>query len=148
MNLIADTCFWISLCDPSQGNHVEIKEMADIIFENSNHQILVPHPVLYETLCTKMVKSPNNVMLLSIYLNKVKKVSDKEYINEAYQRIELQASMKKGTASMVDIAIMLMAEDPRNNIKGILTINGRDFSVVCQRHRILMLDSLETLSSF
>lgn len=75
------------------------------------------------------------------------KVSDKEYVNEAYQKIEQQATMQRGNASMVDIAIMLMAEDPRNNVKGILTFNGRDFSSFCQRNRIPMIENMTVLNS-
>ena len=121
--------------------------MVEKIFDNKAHQILVPHPVLYETLCTKMVKNSKQVMLLTHYFNMAVKVSDKEYVNEAYQKIEQQATMQRGNASMVDIAIMLMAEDPRNNVKGILTFNGRDFSSFCQRNRIPMIENMTDLNS-
>lgn len=51
MIILADTCFWISLCDPTEHDHSETVAMMEKILRDNNHTILVPHPVLYETLC-------------------------------------------------------------------------------------------------
>ena len=147
MNILADTCFWISLCDPTEQDHVEVEQMMLTLLKDKRHIIMVPHPVLYETLCSEMVKKPNQVMLLTRYFSHVEKVSDEEYVKEAYRLVEQQASMQKGTASMVDLAIMLMADDPKNNVRGILTCNGRDFSSFCQKRGIPMIDNMSILNA-
>lgn len=147
MSILADTCFWISLCDPTQHDHTEVEQMMKKIIRDKRHIIMVPHPVLYETLCSEMVKKPNQVLLLTRFFSQVEKVSDEEYVDEACRLVEQQASMQKGTASMVDFAIMLMAEDPRNNVKGILTRNGRDFSSFCKKLRIPMIDNMAVLNT-
>ena len=145
MNILADTCFWISLCDPSEKDHTETVSMMEKFLSDRSHTILVPHPVLYETLRSEMVKNPKHVKILMQYFSRVDKLSDADYIENAYRAIEQQANLKNGTASMVDFVIMLMANDPRNNVKAILTKNGRDFASFCQKHRMLMIDSLAML---
>lgn len=147
MNILADTCFWISLCDTTDAVHAEVKNMMDKILADRCHKIIVPHPVLYETLCTRLVKNPKQVLLLTKYFSKVEMISDKEYVNEAYMQVEQQATMEKGTASMVDILIMLMAADPKNNVKGILTHNVRDFSTFCQKKKMLMIENMTILNA-
>lgn len=147
MNILADTCFWISLCDPTEHDHADVVAIMEKIMGDKTHKILVPHPVLYETLCSDMVKKPKQVLLLSQYFRQVVKVSDSEYVEAAYNLVEQQADMGRGTASMVDIAIMLMADDTKNNVKAILTRNGRNFAVFCQKRGIPMVDSLAVLEA-
>lgn len=147
MNILADTCFWISLCDPTENDHQETISMMEKLMDSKQHTVLVPHPVLYETLCSEMVKKPNQVELLTRYFNYVQKISDAEYIHEAYRLVKEQASMRKGTASMVDLAIMLMADDAKNNVKAILTRNGRDFAVFCRKKGIPMVDNMAVLEA-
>lgn len=147
MNILADTCFWISLCDASEHDHTETQAMMDKIIGDKRFTILVPHPVLYETLCSEMVKKPNQVLLLTKYFKYVVKVSDAAYFEEACRLVEQQASDKRGTASMVDIAIMLVADDARNNVKAILTRNGRDFAAFCQRKRMPMIENMTILNA-
>lgn len=147
MNILADTCFWISLCDSSEKDHTETVSIMDKILSDGGHTILVPHPVLYETLCSKMVKNPKHVKLLVQYYSRVEKLPDNNYIENAYRAVEQQANMNAGSASMVDFAIMLMADDSRNNVKAILTKNGRDFASFCQKHGLLMINSLAMLDA-
>lgn len=147
MNLIADSCFWFSLCDPSESDHTEIVSMMDTIRTRGCHIIVVPHPVLYETLCSRMVKKPDQVVSLTRYLSYTQKISDSEYIEEAYRLVEQQATMNNGTASMVDIVIKLIANDPRNNVAAILTKNSRDFSVFCEKRGIPMVACKEILEA-
>lgn len=147
MNIIADTCFWISLCDCSQKNHNEVASMMELIISSGRHRLLVPHPVQYETLCSEMVKKPDQVVCLTRYFQGVQKVSDSAYFSVAYQLVEQQAIYRKGSASMVDFLIMLMAEDSKNNVKAILTSNGRDFANFCRKHRIPMIDCMEVLKA-
>lgn len=147
MNILADTCFWFSLCDPTEGDHSEAIAMMEKLTNDRRHTILVPHPVLYETLCSKMVRKPERVKRLTRYFKDVKMVPDADYIKEAYGRVDRQANMNDGMASMVDWVIMLMADDIKNNVKGIITRNGRDFAVFCQKNKIAMIEGLEILNT-
>lgn len=148
MNVIADTCFWISLCDPKDSNHEETVLMMETIMQNGSIRLLVPHPVLYESLCSKMVRKPNQVQTLTSYFNLVDKVADEEYIDDAYSVIVDQAFHSSGEASMVDIVIMKMSVDPKNQVKGILTRNGRDFAQFCMKRRIPMINNISVLNAF
>ena len=147
MNILADTCFWISLCDPSEKDHIEVVAMMEIILEDGRYKVLVPHPVFYETLCSGMVKKPDQVLTLTKFFERVEKVPDSDYFEEAYRLIERQASNNKGNASMVDIAIMLVANDLKNNVKALLTKNGRDFGSFCQKKGIPMIVNKAVLDS-
>lgn len=147
MNILADTCFWISLCDPTEADHSETVSMMEKIERGGCHTIIVPYPVLYETLCSRMVKKPEQVKVLIRYFSKVERIPDMEYVNEAYHIVEQHANMNKGTASMVDIVIMLMAKDVKNNAKAIMTTNGRDFSDFCRKSKVFMVDSMDILKA-
>ena len=147
MNILADTCFWISLCDSTETDHLETVSMMGKILRDKYHTIMVPHPVMYETLCSNMVKKPEQVKLLTKYFANVVKISDADYVEKAYRLVEEQANRNNGTASMVDIAIMLMADDAKNNVKAILTRNGRDFSIFCRKHNIPMIDGMSILNA-
>lgn len=147
MNLLADTCFWLSLCDPTEDDHFETVSMMEKLTSNRCHSILVPHPVLYETLRSRMVKKPEQVKMITHYFEDVIMVPDADYFQDAYRIVNRQANMRDGTASMVDLVIMLMADDSRNNVRGILTRNGRDFSVFCQKHEIPMINGLAILNA-
>ena len=147
MNILADTCFWISLCDPTDGDHEETVSMMEKIQSEGVHSILVPHPVLYETLCSNMVKKPEQVKLLMRFFSQVEKLPDTDYVHEAYRLVEQQANMNNGTASMVDLVIMIMANDTRNNVKAILTRNGRDFTAFCLKRGIPMVDRMAILEA-
>ena len=147
MNILADTCFWISLCDSADPNHTETISMMSKITSDQCHSLLVPHPVLYETLCSQMVKKPTQVLQLIQCFKTVVKIPDIDYMDKAYDQVEQQANMRKGTASMVDIVIMLMAEDAKNNVKAILTRNGRDFSSFCRKRGLLMVENMAILQA-
>lgn len=94
-----------------------------------------------------MVKKPKQVLLLAHYFRLVVKVSDTDYVEEAYNVVGQQANMGKGTASMVDTALMFMADEVRNNVKAILTRNGRDFAVFCQKRGLPMIENMEILNA-
>ncbi len=145
MNIIADSCFWFSLCDPSEENHEEVVEMMEKIYNEHRFNILVPHPVLYETLSTKMVKKPYQVKTLLRHYVKAVKVPDDKYVEEALKRVKDVAEKDQKGASMVDVSIMLMAEDKSNQVKAILTMNGRDFDKPCAILRIPMIDNMNKL---
>ena len=106
-----------------------MKKKQKKILAEKRHTILVPHPVLYETLCSEMVKKPNQVLILTRIFRSVVKVPDSEYFEEACRLVEQQASENRGTASMVDFSIILMADDLRNNVRPLLSRNGCEFVV-------------------
>ena len=95
-----------------------------------------------------MVRKPNQVQTLTSYFNLVDKVADEEYIDDAYSVIVDQAFHSSGEASMVDIVIMKMSVDPKNQVKGILTRNGRDFAQFCMKRRIPMINNISVLNAF
>lgn len=51
-NVLVDTCFWSAYFDERDSHYQEAQELMKIL---NNVNILIPHPVLYETLNTRFV---------------------------------------------------------------------------------------------
>lgn len=126
--LIVDTCIWYALFDPTDDKH----SYSDII-ENilEYHNLIIPYPVLYETLNTRFVK--NNYKQcdgLFSFINDPQKVSlvpDCRYREKALNIIK-QGLNNHQHYSLVDIIIRLMMEDVDLGDKSVLSFNKNDFT--------------------
>jgi predicted nucleic acid-binding protein len=135
LNVLADTGVWYAACDPRDQYHSRALSMADYL---EKHHVLVPWPIVYETLCTRFVKNVPALQRFSIYLKKshLTYLKDADYVDSAYA-LAIQSSLVRGRwLSMVDCVIRLMLDDDNVKIHGLLTFNPNDFSDICRRRRI------------
>jgi predicted nucleic acid-binding protein len=136
--ILVDTGSWIALFDAREEHHRAVAECADLI---EGLDLVVPWPILYETLRTRFVRRPDWVASLDERLRRstVSFIDDREYCDDAYSLTIEYATRLKRDISMVDMLCRLLIEDPNIRVNYLLTINPKDFHDVCARNRVTIL---------
>jgi hypothetical protein len=93
-------------------------------------RIILPYPILYETLNTRFVKKKEWIITFNELLNKESTVlvPDELYKNQALSSV-LRATSRP--LSLVDMTIRLMLDDINLNINALITFNVGDFIDLC-----------------
>ncbi len=136
--VLADTGYWIALFDPRETEHVTVAGTEDL-FESLT--LVVPWPILYETLRTRFVRRRDWVARLDERLKRpnVSFIDDRDYCEEAYS-LAVEHSTRLGRPiSMVYMLCRLLIADPTVRIDYLLTLNAADFRDVCTTHRVEMI---------
>lgn len=136
--LLADTGFWIALLDEKGEHYQSAGERAAWLDVAT---LIVPWPVLYETLRTKLVKRPERVVRLDEQMKRpnVEFVEDRNYCLEAYSRtVDFSVRLRR-PISMVDMVCRLLIADPEVRIDYLLTTNPKDFIDVCAKRQVELL---------
>lgn len=141
MNIICvDTGFLIALYSIDDSKHQKAIDHFKDYFENKLNSILIPWPILYETLRTKFIK---NQAILTELMNDWSKLEaskqlilcdDSDYRLTAFK--EYSSEIKRGfnqyrSLSLTDRVIRNMLREPNLNINALITFNIGDFSDVC-----------------
>ena len=136
--VLADTGFWIALFDPREADHSSVVEKAELV---ELLTLVVPWPLLYETLRTRFVRRRDWVARLDERLKRpsVFFVDDGEFRDKAYELTIDYALRLKRPISMVDMLCRLMIEDPNTRIDYLLTTNLADYHDVCRSRRVEIL---------
>lgn len=135
---LVDTGFWIALFDPRDEHHESAGEREDLL---ELVTLIVPWPILYETLRTRFVRRPEWVLRLDQLLKKpnVEFVDDQDYREEAYSRIVGHSRRSRRGLSMVDMLCRQLIADPNIHINYLLTTNPEDFVDVCIKYNVELL---------
>jgi predicted nucleic acid-binding protein len=136
--VLADTGYWIALFDPREERHADVADTADLI---ESLTLVMPWPILYETLRTRFVRRPDWVARLDERLKKpnVAFIDDEDYCQDAYSLTVEYSTRLKRPISMVDMLCRLLIADPNVRIDYLATINPRDFIDVCISNRVELL---------
>ena len=135
---VLDTSYWIALFDPRDAAHQAVLGTEDKI---ELLTLVVPWPLLYETLRTRFVRRREWVARLDERLRKpnVSFIDDRKYCDEAYS-LSVEYSTRIGRPlSMVDMLCRLLIDDPEVRIDFLLTTNPTDFRDVCASNNVQML---------
>ncbi len=138
--VLVDTGAWIALCDASDANHPAVAGYADVI---EVHPLVVPWPIMYESLRTRFTRRPAWVTAFHALVGSgrrgVSLVDDAEYRDDAYSLTVEYATRLKRDVSMVDMLCRLLIEDRRVRVDVLLTTNRRDFADVCYANGVEMI---------
>jgi len=131
--VLVDTGVWIAMLDPKDQHHASIDEISGLL---KTCHIILPWPILYETLRTKLVRNRNVLKQFKSYLNG-KRPHDITFIDdEPYREDALELSLKGyQPLSMVDCLIRLILEDIGLKVDYLATFNFRDFNDVVSANR-------------
>lgn len=125
--LLVDTCIWYALLDKQDSNAKYASVIEDAL---KNHQLIVPYPILYETLNTRFSHNQyEQCDKIFVYLNDPNKcicVPDDMYREQALMLFEQNISLCRRFA-LVDIIIRLMMEDVNLGPMIVYSFNSRDF---------------------
>lgn len=137
--VLADTGVWYALCDSRDSLHSKALSRAGIL---EQHHVVLPWPVVYETLCTRFVR---NTRALSRFVGLLKRprieyLDDSMYVQDAFD-IAINSSLSRARPlSMVDCAIRLILDDVNIRVDYLMTFNPEDFLDVCERRRIRLVE--------
>ena len=135
--LLVDTGFFFALRDSRDQHHASANARKDLL---DGSRIVLPWPVLYETLNTRFVGLPGaidwfNRLVLS---PATELLDDSQYRDDCYRTVSANARQKR-RLSLVDTVLRSIIGDGNVRIAGLLTFNPRDFVDVCRQHRVEML---------
>lgn len=138
---LLDTGIWYALCD--QKEPPDRRRAANRIYlALEQYRLIVPWPIVYETLRTGFAKNRNAMMRFERELRRprVDRIDDARYRKDAL-RNAFDSALQGRPLSLVDCYLRLLM-DNNASIKYFATFNPRDFADVCRDRRIEMLGGL------
>lgn len=136
-HVLADTGLWIGLFEARDQHHEEAEAIAGRL---DLFRLVLPWPILYETLNTRLVR---NTLALSRFENYLKR-PNVDYLDDTRYRetalnLSLESSRRSRALSLTDCTIRLILDDVGVKIDYLATFNARDFADVCHRRRIELM---------
>jgi len=134
-HLLADTGLWYALFDARDPYHHAAREKAEYL---DMFRVVVPWPILYETLRTRFVRNTKALGYFESYIKKshITFLDDSPYRDAALGLAFQSALVLMRPLSLVDCAIRLVLDDVNTKIDYLVTFNERDFLDICQRRGI------------
>ena len=143
--ICADSGFLIGLYDDRDQYHARANELFIAYFNNSVNRLLVPWPVLYETVSTRLMRRPRSLAALErdwrVLTGRRQLVflDDNPYreaaIGECFYEVRLQRR-KLRPLSLTDRVIRFILVETNIKVDTLLTFNVADFADVCSRLRL------------
>jgi hypothetical protein len=134
-NVLTDAGIWYALFDPRDQYYAPALEKAQYL---DLLHIVLPWPILYETLRTRFVRNVASLRTFDAYLSRphITYLEDAPYRNAALE-LSMDSSLNHARPlSLVDCVLRLMLEDVNIKIDYLITFNVGDFSDVCRTRGI------------
>lgn len=134
VRLLIDTGFFIALFNERDQHHDSACEMEELLDVS---QIVLPWPILYETLSTRLVRQPANMARFGAIVQApgTELINDKPYRVRSLSALLAPHSAQSGL-SLVDAVLCGIIEDVNVPISAMLTFNTRDFLEICLQHNV------------
>jgi len=130
-NVLTDAGIWYALFDPRDQHADQAHQKVEYL---DLFHIVLPWPILYETLRTRLVRNVQSLRKFENYLatHNITYLEDSSYRNDAL-RISFDSSLNRSRPlSLVDCVLRLMLDDVNVKIDYLLTFNEADFADVCR----------------
>ena len=126
--LLVDTGYFIALHDERDEHYATAKQHQHLL---ELHSVVLPWPILYETINTRFAKRPGVLMQIDAIVAKRNTLllDDSPYRETAYRQV-LEFSRKR-PLSLVDVVLRAVIEDVNVHVSALLTFNTGDFYDVC-----------------
>lgn len=124
-HILTDTGFWRALVDVKDQHHSDATKQMEIIL-TTKHTLLIPWPIMYETLKTKFVKNSIHLLRFKNALEQLNTV----FVDDSKWRkacMDVVFDNHHNNASFVDMILLAMLEDKSIHIDYLITYNERDF---------------------
>jgi predicted nucleic acid-binding protein len=136
-SILLDTGVWYAFCDPTDG--ARTPDVIEDIYERvRNHSIVLPWPIVYETLRTRLVRNRIAMQRFESQLKslRVDRLDDTPYREDALT-LSIESSLRRRRPlSLVDCLLRLLIDDRNVQIDSFVTFNVADFSDVCRNRKI------------
>lgn len=132
--VLVDTGFFVALFNERDQHHASarrLEEWLDFV------PIVLPWPILYETVNTRLARRPLNLAKLGaiVRLPETLLLDDPPYREDSFAAV-LAQSPARGPLSLVDAVLCNIIEDVNVPISAMLTFNDRDFLAVCRENNV------------
>ncbi len=122
---LLDTCFVYSAFTEGEKDHVDAEALLKILTENLAMKIIIPWPIFYESLNTRLIKNKNFQNVAKLFnSNQVIKLDDTNYREDAFSEV---LSKNNLSTSLVDYILIKILEDTNVRTDFFITKNMRDF---------------------
>jgi predicted nucleic acid-binding protein len=144
--ICVDAGFLIGLYDPTDQHHQEALRQFELIFgeDSGRHTLLIPWPILYESLGTRFARNARNVASLERTWDYLDRADRLVLLDDAPYREECLAEQMDSPLrrlSLADRVIRAMILEDEPGFDFILTYNISDFIDACRNSRVLMIAS-------
>ena len=139
--LCVDTCFLIGLCTERDQYYESATTQYEKLFERDRNRMVMPWPILYETLRTAKVKDRQGMRKLELCWKQLARwglldlVSDCKYrehvIQDCFDELQKDARRQRNL-SATDRVIRNVLADRELHIDAMITSNRADFEDVCK----------------
>ena len=140
--ILVDSAFFIALFHPGDTHHKKAIEKQEWL---DGFRIIVPWPILYETINSQFVNSPETIRSFEKIMRRLhtNRLDDSKYREEAYENTLALAKRgyKRGygAISLVDSVLHAILKDVNVRISAMLTFDHRDFVPICASRNIEIL---------
>ncbi len=146
--ICVDSSFLIAYYDERDVNNSRAKEYFVKYFNTGTNQIIIPWPILYETISTRMVRNWKRMVLFQRgwgTLNEQRRLillDDSPFreksIAENFEELKRRPPTYRAL-SLADRIIRNMLSDINIKIDFFITFNQKDFIDVCKRFRRIIV---------
>ena len=143
-DICADASFLIGLYDERDHFHDRARDHFLRYFPKGNNRLIIPWPIVYEAVSTRMVKNKTGMLLLErdwallSKQNQLYLLSDLSFrdgiVDECFDELR-KPPVHYRRLSAVDRVIRRILSDSNIQITAFLTFNPRDFVDVCKAFR-------------
>jgi len=141
--ILVDTGIFIALFDERDDHHQSAKRIEKWLDSRS---ILLPWPILYETLNTRLVNRLKRDPASLAKFGAIARSTNTELLDDKPYREALwtflDQSSFRTSLSLVDAVLCNIIKDVNVPVSAILTFNERDFCAVCQQNNIELASAL------
>ena len=134
--ILVDTSYFIALWDKRDRYHEEAVNKRKYF---DSYSLIVPWPILYETLNTRMVRRPDWMAGFEEAAQRFEIVDDCRYRRDALRLVRAARPRRRpedSVPSLADRVLLAMIDDDDLRFDAILTFNHRDFAVPCMSRKI------------
>ena len=126
--LLTDTGYLIALYDERDEHYATAQSNRRLL---ELHPVVLPWPVLYETINTRFARRPMVLRRIDAIIAKASTLllDDSPYREAAYRQV--QQTSRPRPLSLVDAVLRAVIEDENVRISGLLTFNAKDFYDLC-----------------
>jgi len=124
LNVLVDTCFWISLFDPTDDPKLTV-EAERISEEIEDEEIIIPFPTLYEFVNSRLSRREAKTEFEKLLLKpNVTRLSDVKYKEKALENFFLKSKYEHSDISLVDEVLKLIIDDKQIKIDYIVSFDS------------------------
>ena len=151
MNICVDAGFLIALYDSADEHHVLATRLFGQLFEGVPHRFVVPWPILYETVSTRLTRRRESIAMLQRDLkllrsaNRLMLLHDRKLREQALEQCFGELERPGGNyrnLSLVDRVVRQMLLNRRLRLHAFITFNPRDFADVCTHQRVNLISHI------